>query len=156
MTLASILLEKLAEWRPAPGRQTLEAADGPWAVAVTADRGDQLGCLVWELALRRTAPAESPRPVRDWAERVARRARGLLESLKVVEVDAGRDAAVLRSDEPDRRGDEVFYYEVFLKGDAEATLRRFRGSRQAAGRREQVPFAVTHEAIAKLVGDLTA
>ncbi len=155
-TLANILLEKLAERRPDAGRQTFEAAEGAWAASLSADRCDELGCLVGDLTLRRTAPAAAARPVRAWAERVARRAVGLLESLKVVEVDAGRDQALLRSDEPARQGDEVFYYEVLLKGDAEASLRRVRGSRQTAARRAQVPFAVTHEALAKVVTALTA
>src|SRR5262249_60828462 len=69
MTLNEILLQKLAEWRPAT-RQTLTAAEAGWNVAVSADRCDELGCLVWEVTLARTAPAEAATPLRAWAERV--------------------------------------------------------------------------------------
>ncbi|HJT75742.1 MAG TPA: hypothetical protein VJ739_00935 [Gemmataceae bacterium] len=155
MTLDEALLEKLAEWR-CDSRRTLttSAEGGPWSVALTADRADQLGCLVWELALRRATPPGLP--LGAWAGRTAGRVTGLLEPLKVVEVDDPRNEAMLRSDKPARRGDELFYYELLLKGNGEAQLRRYHASRRGPARREQVAFALTHEALAKLVADLTA
>ena len=54
-----------------------------------------------------------------------------------------------------QRGDEVFYYEVLLTGTREGLLRRYRAW-QNNGRREQVAFAVTNDALAKLVSDLIA
>jgi hypothetical protein len=157
MNLDEILVGKLADWRPA-GRQTLHVAPegSGWALTLGADRADEVGCLVWELALRRTTPAPAGETVKAWADRVARRVTGLLEPLKVVEVDDPRNEALLRSREAARRGDELFYYELLLKGTAEALLRRYRGAAQPNGRREQVAFPLTHEAVAKLVGDLTA
>jgi len=124
-------------------------------VSVTADRSDELGCLLWETTTRRSAgPREEP--LRAWADRVAQRVTGLLEPLAVVEVDVQRDEAILRSDEPARRGDDLFYYEVALKGAGEAAVRRYHSSSQPGTRREQVPFALTHESLAKLLGDVTA
>jgi hypothetical protein len=160
MTASEVLLQNLSEWKPGEGRQTLVAPDlgNGWAALLTADRADQLGCLVWELTLRRADPpaegdAES---LAAWAGRAAERVTGLLEPLKVVEVDAPRLQAMLRSEAPAQRGDNRFYYEVLLKGAAEANVRRYHGSRQPSQRREQVAFALTYEAIAKLAGDLTA
>ncbi|HZT83072.1 MAG TPA: hypothetical protein VFA26_22780, partial [Gemmataceae bacterium] len=72
-----------------------------------------------------------------------------------VEVDAARNEALLRSVEPTRRGDDAFYSELLLRGTRAAELRRYRAARPDA-RREQVAFALTHEALAKVVGDLTA
>jgi hypothetical protein len=155
MSLASTLLEKLADWRPG-GRQQLIVPGDPWTAALTADRSDQLGCLLWELSLRRAAPANPARPLQGWAESVAGRVTGLLEPLKVVEVDSLRDEALLRSEEPTPRGDKLFYYELLLRGRGEALLRRYHGSHNGQARREQVAFALTHEALAKLVTDLTA
>jgi hypothetical protein len=153
MTVNEALLQKLGKWKPS-GRQTLAADAAGWSVAVTADRGDELGCLVWDLTVSRSpAPAEGV-AVREWADRVAGRARGLMENLKLVEVDAERRQALLRSDEPTRRGDDIFYYEVLLTGGGSGSVRRFQGGRPN-GRREQVPFALTHEVLAKLSGDLT-
>jgi hypothetical protein len=129
-----------------------------WAVSLTADRADELGCLVWEMALRRAAPLPDgdAAALRAWAERAAGRARGLLEMLKVIEVDAERDEAILRSDSPAAKGEQRFYYEVHLKGKGVAEVRRYRGSLAATGKREQVAFALTHEAVARLAADLTA
>lgn len=154
MTLDAVLLEKLAEWKPEAGRQTLAlpGEGGGWGVSLTADRTDPLGCLVWELAVNTSGPDGD---LRAWADRIAGRVTGLLETLKVVEVDAGRNEAILRSDEPRARGDDRHYYEVLLQGTHAATVRRYRGQR-TGGKREQVAFALTHEAIAKLVADLTA
>ena len=154
MSLENTLLEKLADWRP-DGRQPLVVPGEPWAVCLTADRSDQVGCLMWELTLRRCPPAASA-TLQAWAERVAGRVTGLLEPLKLLEVDTLRDEALLRSEEPARRGERVFYYELLLKGRGEALLRRYHGAHHGQARREQVAFALTHEALAKLVADLTA
>jgi len=130
--------------------------EGGWAVAVTADRSDVLGCLVWEMTVRRTTPPAEGASLRAWGERIAARVTGLLEPLKLVEVDVQRNEALLRSDGPTQRGDNVVYYEAILQGTNAAVVRRYQGSRQGNTRREQVPFAITHEALAKLTADLTA
>jgi hypothetical protein len=157
MTLENTVLEKLAEWHPPAGRHTLTVPDkgAGWSVAVTADRSDVLGCLVWELALRRTAAAPDGETLRGWAERVVARVVGLLEPLKVHEIDTARNEALLRSDAPLQRGESLFYYEVLLHGASAATVRRYQAS-HGGSRREQVAFALTHEALAKFVADLTA
>jgi hypothetical protein len=77
-----------------------------------------------------------------------------LEPLKVVEVDAVKGEALLRSSEPAQRGDKLFYYEVLLKGTHAAQVRRYQALAEGIGRREQVAFALTQEALTKLVGDL--
>jgi len=156
MTLKEAILAKVADWRPS-SRQTILIPDhgAGWAVSVTADRSDELGCLVWEAVARRTT-GRREEPLRAWADRVAGRVTGLLEPLAVVEVDVQRDEAVLRSEEPARRGEDLFYYEVLLNGAGEAAVRRYRSSSQPGTRREQIPFALTHESLAKLLGDVTA
>jgi hypothetical protein len=153
MTLNDTLLQKLADWHPAPGRQTLAVADeaAGWSVVLAAEQNDRLGCLVWELTLRLDRP---PAPLADWAATVADRVTGLLEPLRVVEVDPERGAAQLRSDEPSRRADRPVYYELLLERPAQATLRRYQGGGPAGERREQVAFALTHEVVAKVVADL--
>jgi hypothetical protein len=157
MTLEKLLLEKLAKWRVDSGRQTLEVShpETGWA-AVTADHVEVLGCRLWELALRRpagTAPAED---LKARADRVAACATGLLESLRVVEIDGPAGVALLRSDAPGQWGEGLFYYEVLLRADGGTTLRRYQTPGPDRPRREQVPFTLTHEALAKLVTDLSA
>ncbi|HWG41914.1 MAG TPA: hypothetical protein VN688_03940 [Gemmataceae bacterium] len=157
MSLNEILLEKLANWRPDNDRQTLDVADAAsgWRAAVTADCVDVVGCRLWELTLRRSTPT----PLVDLklhAEQIGQRVTGLLEPLRLLEVDNGRNVALLRSEQPGQRGDERFYYEVLLEGDGSAVLRRYQAPRPAEPRRQQVAFTLTHETLAKLVGDLTA
>jgi hypothetical protein len=154
MTLENTLLEKLSEWRPGPGgRRELQVAGAGWRVTVTADRSDALGCLLWELNLHRDGSAKVD--VQAWAANAAARITGLMEPLQVVEVDNLRHEAQLRSASPLERGDKRFYYELLLSGLGVATLRRFQ-TINGAGKREQTTYALTHEVLTKLVGDVTA
>jgi hypothetical protein len=159
MTLAETVLQKVADWRPSGDkRQALLIPDGGsgWAIEVQADRCDELGCRVWELTLRRNRKTEiASDALQAWAERTARQVTGLLEALRVVEVDPLRNEALLRSATPSRRGEMVSYFEVLLRGTKSATVRRFRAYQEPGHRREQITFPVTHESLAKLVTDLT-
>lgn len=157
MTLAEKLHPKLSEWRPAGlGRHSLAEAfaDEGWSVQLTADKTDALAVLVWELTLARTGEAPAGRALKEWAERTAARVVGLLEPLKVLEVDAARGEALLRSSAPAKKGEQVAYYEVKLFGNGRAEVRRFTADRTTSGR-TQVAFALTHEVLAKLVDDIT-
>jgi hypothetical protein len=160
MTHDDALLNHLTEWRPAgAGPHSFgQSLDSGWAVAVTADAADTVGCRLTELAVTRPAPAEPATGVdlKRWADRTVERVTGLLEPLKLIEVDASRAEAVLRSETPAHRGSSVEYYEVLLHGRQAATLKRFKAPQSGSGKRRPVPFALTHEAIAKLAGDLTA
>ncbi len=155
MTLENKLLERLAEWRPDSERSTLTVTtgEGQPAVAVTADHNDVLASRVWELALTRGKPVED---VKRWADNTCARVTGLLEPLRLIESDAAHKTAQLRSDAPAKKGEAVFYYEVLLRARGEANVRRFQAARAGGKRREQVPFALTHEVLAKLVDDLLA
>lgn len=153
MTLENTLLERLSEWRPTKGRHDLHVAAQGWRVTATADRSDELGTLLWELTLQRDGSAETD--VQAWANTVAQRVTGLMEPLKVVEVDTGRKEAQLRSETPLQRGDKRYYYELMLSGLGAATLRRYQ-TVPGNSHRDQVTFALTHEVLAKLAGDVAA
>ena len=158
MSLDDMLLQKLAEWCPTAGeRQTLNLSDeaSGWAVAVTADRCDRLGVLLWEVGLQRRGPTPEGQALATWANSIPGQVTGLLESLHVVEIDTLRNEALLRSEEPTQRKEKLAYYELIFRGTHEAVVRRYQGSPHS-GRREQVPFALTHEVLAKLARDLTA
>src|SRR5205085_54179 len=94
-----------------------------------------------------------PRP---WAERISRTVTGLLEPLRLIEVDAPQRIALLRSTAPTPHAPGGDYYEGDQPRTAEASVRRVRGYQEAGHKREQVPFTVTYEALAKLIGDFTA
>jgi hypothetical protein len=158
MTLADTLPQKLAEWRPAgTGRHSLSQAlgDSGWTAHLAADRVDTVGCLMWELTLTRASAERKELPtLAAWAEAVAAGAKGLLEPLKVVEVDVQRQEALLRSDSATQRGGSLMYYELILHDRDRALVRRFRAPAEQTGRREQVAFALTHEVLVKLIEDI--
>ena len=156
--LNETLLQKLSDWRPAgSGRHVLGTTDeqSGWSASVNADRCDSMGCLVWEFSLSRKAVLAGA-TLRGWADSAARRVISLVDVLKVIEVDEGRGEALLRSEQPSQRGDFVLYYEVHLRGTTAATVRRYQAKHQPGSHREQIAFALTHEALAKLAADLTA
>jgi hypothetical protein len=149
MILENTLLERLSEWRPGPGQQELHLTADGWHVAIKANRSDELGCLLWDLNLQREGTADTD--VQTWS---ANCASGLtvMGPLKVVEVDANRKEAQLRSESPLQRSDKRLYFELMLNGLGVATLQRFQVAENA--KREQLPFALTHEVLAKVVADI--
>lgn len=162
MTLEERLLQKLAEWRPESGRQTLTIAELDIAepaasstVAITCDRSDLVGCQLWEVSLQRPITLDTA-AVRSWAEQTAIRVTGLLEPLRLLEVDAGNATALLRSQSPTQRGDSLFYYELTLNGQGRAHVARYQASTKPEVRRQQVPYALTHETLARLISDINA
>jgi hypothetical protein len=156
MTLAEPLQERLSSWSPAgDGRHTWGESfpDAGWIVHLAADHNDKVASLAWELTLTRTGDAPAGLTVRGWAERVVATSSGLMERLKLIEVDDGRGEAIVRSDTPTKKGPQAFYYEIKLTGLSRAVVRRFKAD-LTTGTREQVTFPVTHEVLAKLAGDI--
>lgn len=157
MTPIETLTETLAAWQPhGPGLKSWSHAhpEGGWDVNLTADRSDSVGCVTWELKLQRTNPAPAGLTTRGWADRIATRVTGLLEPLKIIEVDDAGAEAILRSATPSKRGSSVGYYEVALTGTEKAVVRRFQADVGAGTPRTQVGYALTHEVLAKLVDDI--
>src|SRR5262245_20979146 len=156
MTLPETLLPKLSDWHPAGvGRHSWSESfpAAGWTVRIAADRTDSLSCLVWEMTLTRTAEPPEGLTLKGWAAAVAERATGLLEPLKLHEVDDVRQEAILRSEAPAKKGEALAYYEIRLHGLKTAVVRRFTASKTTSGR-TQVGFALTHEVLAKLAGDI--
>ncbi len=92
MTVNATVLRKLADWRPSGnGRQTLAIPDegAGWSLTVTANRRDDVGCVLEEVVLQATLGPAARRDatLTSWARRAAERVRGLLEPLRVVEID---------------------------------------------------------------------
>ena len=154
MNLENKLLQKLAETKPVGERHELTISEGAWTAHLTYDRRDEMSGRLWEAALHRNSAADGN--LQAWAGHIVQRVSGLMESLKIVEVDAVKQHALLRSAAPSVKGENLFYYEILLRGTANATIQRFQGSQLPAKRREQVAFALTHETLAKLAADVTA
>ncbi len=154
MTLDEILLRKLASWRPdsACDRLTVDDPGSGWQASISAEQVDTLGCRLRDITLSRSRPLDNPAPLAEQAGRIAGRVTGLLEPLRLVEVDEPHGVAQLRSAAPAVRGEELAYYEVLRHADGTTRFGRYQAP--AAGKRQAVPFTLTHEALGKLVGDL--
>jgi len=157
MTLDAMVLQKIADWQPSgQGRQTLSLHDpaSGWLLRLDFDRRDEFSIVLWELQICRSGePAQGAQEaVTLWAQH-ASNLTGLLETLQIVEIDHQRIEALLRSSESAQRDGQIFYYEVLLKANREALVRRYRGGKPGAPR-EQVSFVLTHEVLAKLVRDI--
>ena len=84
-----------------------------------------------------------------------KRVTGLLEALKVIEVDVEHGRALIRSEEPSRRDNVLAYYELTLQGDGGCVMQRYQISLERGQQRQAVPFDLTHDVLGKLVRDLT-
>jgi hypothetical protein len=156
MTLAETLLTSLAEARPSSeGRQFHHFNGDDWEVRLLNERTETLGSLICEMDLKRHGESPEGLTLNTWAHGVASRVTGLLEPLKVLEIDQERQLATLRSDGPTVKGDERHYYEVQLSGTTHASVRRYVGNPVQGGPRQPQSFALTHEVLAKLVKDIT-
>jgi len=153
MTLEELLLQKLADWRPAgPGQAlTINHPESGRGLSVSAERVDSLASRLTEVRLTCTAAREVG--LKEQAEAIAGRVTGLLEPLAVLEVDGERHTALLRSQAPAKRGEDLQYYEVTRHADGTTLVRRYQ-ARRDSGKREAVAFTLTHEALGKLVRDL--
>ena len=158
MTIAERLLPKLSEWQPVgTGRQdwSQTLAETDWTLDLAADRVDTLGCLLWEMTLTRAdAEPVANALLKEQALKAADRATGLMEPLHFLELDELRGQALLRSESPAKRGTALTYYEILMTAGREITVRRYRIDPEQNPRRDRIAFALTHEAIAKLVDDL--
>jgi hypothetical protein len=152
MTLENMLRTKLADPAASAGRHDMALTHHGWTVTLTVERGDAFSSLLWEVALRRDTPR--PGDLKGWADDVAGRATGLLEPLKLLEVDEARLVALLRSAVPTAADAGLNYYEVLL-APASAQLRRYQGYTTPVQPRQQIAFTLTHEALAKLLRDVT-
>jgi hypothetical protein len=155
MTLANTLQKKLAEHhtpdQPAPHVIQHQG----WNVSLRPEAIDTLGCRLWDITFQRETPQAACDP-RAWAERISRKVTGLLEPLRLVEVDAGKKVALLRSAEPTPGNPGLDYHEIELHGTNRAIVRRFRGFPEVGRKREHIPFTVTYDAVAKVVDGITA
>jgi hypothetical protein len=152
MTLENTLRQQLNNSEP--GGFHFHA--GGWNVTLAADKNDSLSCALNELCLERNEPIQEE--LKAWATRIAERATGLLEPLRLMEVDQPIGKALLRSETPTVRDGKPFYYEMVLvrTDHTSATLHRYVGDRVGGEKREAVPFVLTHDAIVKLVNDVVS
>src|SRR2546423_4188302 len=156
MSLAETLSSKLAEWRPsAPGQSKVSEADPAtgWSASLTVDKADALSCQLSELAVSRSTGRYETKA---WADALTRRVTGLMEPLRVVEIDGLRDEAVLRSDTPTVRNDRRAHYELRLRNRDSAQLVCFSAAADPPAQREPAKFTLTPEGLAKLLGGPTA
>jgi hypothetical protein len=148
MTLANTLRQQLND----PDTGSFHVGFGGWTVTLVAEKREALSCALKELTLNNQAPIPEELPA--WAERVARQASGLMEPLRVLEVDRQLGRAVLRSQAPARSDGNALYYELLLERTTHtvASLRRYAGSNGEP--REAVPFVLTNDAVVKLATDV--
>lgn len=155
MTIAESLETKLGSWKPngtGPHSQLLGLPEHGWTAHISAERADSLGCSLLEFDLFRDREAPKALTTKGWGEAICHRVTGLLEPLKLIECDAEADQTIIRSDRVTAKAGANHYYELKLDGTNKASLRRYAG--KPGEGRHQIPFTLTHEALAKLTEDI--
>jgi hypothetical protein len=138
--------------RAGAGRHTVLFHLEGSAIELDLDQVDNLACALHRVQVVPAAPGSADLAKR--SQLIAARVTGLLEPLRVVEVDMPLGKAQLRSQSPSlTEGDARAYYELLLEASGRATLRRFLAQADST-HREPIPFTLTREALAKLLCDL--
>ncbi len=149
MTLANTLTKTLSNWKVTERSSTFtQDKESGWAVKLTADACDSLGCRLVQAQLRQPQ-SEDEQDLQQWAEAVCERASSALEGMTLIEVDKTREEAVIRSSAPATQDDKLYYFELFLRGTRDVTLKKFEARFASNAKRQQVPFVMTHDAVAK-------
>lgn len=156
MKTADTLIHQLADGeilKTNQGRLEFVAGASRWTLSCDSESLDSVGGRFRKVRLDRSlgAPSQS---LDARAAITANRLTGMLESIKLVEVDQQGRIAQLRSSVPAIRGTARHYYELQIQDANAITLERFQFD-SAAGKREAIPFTLTYDALAKLVDDLT-
>jgi hypothetical protein len=151
MTLDDKLRKAIAAAVP-PGPVSCDDGTGR-SVNVDLQKTDEMGCKVRSVQVHRTDVATAG--LEPWARRTADRVTGLLEPLRLIELDPTRDEAILRSQKPAQKQGEIQYYEMHMSGSGDATLNRYLAS-QDSPERKPIDFVLTHEALGKLVEDVAS
>jgi hypothetical protein len=119
MTLENTLQKKLGE-RYHLDDQEAKTSRSPlehngWTVTFNTETREALSASLWDVTFQRDAQQDDGDP-RTWAERISRSVTGLLEPLKLMEVDAGQNIALLRSAAPTPNDPGLDYHEIELHG----------------------------------------
>jgi hypothetical protein len=148
MTLEKTLRRQLSKTEPGGFHVSL----GDWTVTLLADKSDTLSCALTELTLDRAAPIQEELDA--WAKHIAATATGLMEPLRVIEIDHPLGKALLRSEAPSLTGGKSFYYELVLERTTRSRATLLRYAAKDGEKRAAVPFILTHDAVVKLVNDI--
>jgi DNA helicase HerA-like ATPase len=155
MTFADRLLQKLADWQPTgKGRQPFDFVDeSGWKIHMTAERAESLSIELWDVSFTHDAGFE--RPLVDLANSVAAKVNSLMEPLRVIEIDADKSEARLRSASPTIRNGHRGHFEIVVT-PVKAEVRRYRAALDPGAKREPTAFALTHDVLGKLIDDITS
>jgi hypothetical protein len=153
MTLDAKVRPKLNELPPVNGtRQRFDLTVPELGkVALDVQTLEKLGAELWELTVEPAAPRTLA--LADHAKVLAARLTGLLEPLTLIECDTVRGEAMLRSQQPAKQENDLFFYELMVRQEGQSTLRRYQ-HQIGNTPRKQVPFVLTREALAKGIADL--
>jgi hypothetical protein len=118
---------------------------------------DKYSCRVKSLSLKAEREPNSSEEIverlRQQADAATRTIRYLSEDLALVELDATRQAAQLRSSPPQKEQRATTYYELMLYNGDSATLKRYTHEKGEHERRS-VAMTLTEENFERLVNDL--
>lgn len=155
--LVQAVQKETAMQRPLPLKAT--ASEGNVTASVTLTDNDRLSHLASEVSIKtsvggtRRKSASTSATAQRKSEAFAAQATYLTEPLRFVETDAG-GTAVLRSNPEAMSAPRAPYFEAQVT-DTALSLKRYQPHRDKPGR-EQIPFCVTDEVLARLADDAAA
>lgn len=134
--------------------QPIVASDEGITLRCDLNSAESVGCTLSQIDLVDASKSSlSMDELVHWAEFICGRVTYLLEPLQLIELDGRHGVALVRSRRPQRKKDQIAYYEFIADKNHHASLRRYRYD-MANRDRGTVPFPLTHEQLEVLVDDL--
>lgn len=146
------LLEEVRTGKTASPSLYLEIADGTFIADFKSlnELAGSFTSLVYGTQKYRKAAKEKVRAI---ADQLSQRIRYLPEPVVLVECDPEAAKAQIRSEQPATTTQGICYYEIEIDGEG-VLLSRYR--KPEGRRRHKIEMTLTHEILARLIGDILA
>lgn len=161
MTITDRLLDKihaLTAIDKTNGTYRIEEEFNRVRVFVELEAFDRLGLLVRRIEARKLAPPVEASAVegvlRKQAQSVIERITYLNEDFRVVEVDATSACVQLRSELPQKRGNQLYFFNMILREGNALLLERLRRGSKGENSTEVVSTNLAKDAFVRLIQDL--
>lgn len=151
-SLLEELVRKMAAREGGEGPVEIRRRRAGWTLRLRVADADRLGVLLDEAELTREGPGE-PGGLERQAKGLHDELRSLGERLALLEIEAERGRAILRSTTPLLLPEAIEYDEAELEGGRRVVLRRYRFDR-GSGTRRAVPANLGAEALPRLAREL--
>lgn len=157
MGIGPKVMEKLREREGQREASFSIEAQCPWSRAIVDVEGMDTYALSMkgiEIHCLKRHPQRAKLGVKERVEAFMEKVNYLSEPLSMIEIDESLQVAQLRSTRPERRGSQLFFFDLIIEVGKKATLHRFSFDEAKGDCKETTAFILIREVLQNLVNHL--